>query len=1032
MTAAPVIARSLDARPLGRLFWKEYRQQRSLWLVTLAMGMVVQLAFRVLLGSSLFERELMQLVWGVPLFMCVFYLIGSSAMLFALEREERTSDWLVSLATPPGWTLLAKYGFALVSMLALGAVMVLWALVLTAGHPIPLFEPVFELGPEHQSTGMKLVGIGLFLGLVFLGVLAWGTLGSLTSRRVIEAVPVALVWWIMIVCVPMAVFAFLLNNQLNSTTKDRLIEVGLGIAFLGVVAADVWLGRRWCQGRYVDARFLDDFNEWASARLKRRKARASRIPARVEYEFSGWRTWQRLVWQERQRESLHTGLLVIVCAIGVLLALFSLADQGEITFAVIPFVVALPCAMGVLGFRFDAGAQQLRFLANRGASPTMIWLAKHAVWLPRAFWIPTVCWTVAWLAEWVFIPWYDRPLSAQYGGDGARHFLAVLSFFHRRYFFDVMWFALMSYAVGQAAAMLFRRTILAIGAGLIATILLANWQIFAVSVPLPRWWAVGGIAVWLMCLTGWYSRHWLIERRSGPVLKRLVVGLTLPPLLILIGAALYRWLEFPGFGPSSPTLMALLYPREAAHRNSIIVRDAASRNHPLDEIRAAINAVSQPTSSESSRVQDRLASVNRNYRPFSQIQVDPEFVASLPADASPEEQYRMARKRFWSFNEKALAEIMDVLSAELPASYRTQRKSRPLETAMPNPQLLLDAGRLSLFEPGGSQEMLRYYLAGLRLARCSASEGELWYWVTGREMQAEILQSLVEWSNHDDVTREMLIAAIDQTREELSRFPTLREASVAAFVWSEEFLRLQLENEEDPASLRFAKHAAATLLPHEFARRTRSSEQVLFWRWHLYHMLEWSMRTPGANPQRQIDILKEQFARGSASDNEWWYAVFQPGISSRFGQDIASAVISYEAVNRQAMLALAISLWKKDHDGTLPDSLADLARYGMIDGRKEPERVLPVMALNDPWTGAMFGYSAESRKLADSDDDASVVILSSNGPNAFGQQNRAVKNVSEKGLAFVSPSTIVGEPQGIMIHSGEFGLSLWFPSKLQH
>ena len=115
MTAVPASASPsvFDVRPLGRMLWKEYRQQRALWLVILAMGLMIQLAFRVLQSrvassaSSASSNELIGVVWGVSLFMPLFFLVGSSAMLFALEREERTSDWLVGLATPPGWTLLA-------------------------------------------------------------------------------------------------------------------------------------------------------------------------------------------------------------------------------------------------------------------------------------------------------------------------------------------------------------------------------------------------------------------------------------------------------------------------------------------------------------------------------------------------------------------------------------------------------------------------------------------------------------------------------------------------------------------------------------------------------------------------------------------------------------------------------------------------------------------------------------------------------------------------------------------------------------
>ncbi|MBC8115351.1 MAG: hypothetical protein H7062_13290 [Candidatus Saccharimonas sp.] len=974
MTAVPASASSFDVRPLGRMLWKEYRQQRTLWCGVLIFGMALQLIIRIAAAvasaTSPEQSGAMVAIWAVPLYLAGLFLIGSTAMLFALEREERTSDWLRNLSAPPVPILLAKYGFAAAATTCLTLAMGLWAAVLSIGVRIEIGWLLREI----PWFGWMVVGMLCMILMMGAGILLFGSLGSLTSQRVVTAVPAGLCWWLVIIIVPLAClsywswFQYGSNGGVSEPVYNGVMIVGCFV----VTLLNVCVGLRWCRGQYLDASWLEELNECLTARLTWWRVRTSRVPVALESAYSGWRTWQRLVWQERHRESLHTGLLVIVCATSVLLALYSLAREDTITFAVIPLIVALPLVMGVLGFRFDAGGQQLRFLANRGASPTMIWLTKQVVWLPRAFWIPAVCWAVACFTEWVFIPWKGVEWTSPHSGiDGFRHPLVIGSFDRRGHLIDVVWFVLMSYAVGQVAAMLFRRMILAIGAGLVATILLAYWQILAVSVPLPRWWAVGGITVWLMCLTGWYSRHWLIEHRSWPVVKRLAVGLTLPPLLLLIGAALYRWLEFPGFGPSSPRLLALLYPREAERRDSILGQDAVSRNHLLHEIRAAIKAVSHPTSPENSRVQERLVSVNRSYRPLAQIRTSPELVASLPADSSLEEQDRAARERFWSFNEKALAEIMDVLSVELPASYRTQRKSRPYESAMPNPQLLLDAGHLSLLEQGGSKAMLRYYLAGLRLARCYASEGEFAYWVNGREAQAEILQSLVEWSNHDDVTREMLIAAMDQTREELSRFPTLREASVAEFVWNEEYLRLQLENEEDPASLRFAKYAAATLLPHEFARRTRWSEQVLFWRWHLYHMLEWSMRTPGANPQQQIDILKEPFARVSAP------------ISSRFGRDIASVAFSYEAVNRQAMLALAISLWKKDHDGALPDSLEDLAAYCVVDGQKEPGRVLPVMALNDPWTGGPFLYSrlwAKSNWAKDGlKPDAPVTIVQSAG-----------------------------------------------------
>ena len=1039
MTTIPatVSRSSFDFRPFGRMFWKEYRQQRTLWVGVLVSGVCLQLiariAISVLLVPEFQPHQAIFVLYLIPLYLPPFFLAASTAMLFALEREERTSDWLLNLSAPPWPTLLAKSGGAIAGAVSLLLVMWLWAALLSVGSGFE-FKSVVNTRTSLVWAASETLGV---FSLVGAGFLLWGTLGSLTSRRVVTAVPAALVWWMVLFLVPLISTNYLCWWWTRFSTGGNL-DRGTGaifrgvfvICFLGTAALNVYVGLRWCRGQYLDASWLEELNDRLTAMLPWNRGRFSRVPAAIESEHSGWRTWQRLVWQERQRESLHTGLLVIVCATSLLLALYSLANgEDVITFAVAPLIAALPLVMGVLGFRFDAGGQQLRFLANRGTSPTMIWLAKHVVWLPRAFWIPAVCWAVACLVESAFIPWSGVVWTGPHSSiDQARHPLVMGSFQERGHIFDVLWFVLMSYAVGQAAAMLFRRMILAVGAGLMATIVLVWWQALVAYAPLPRWWAVGGIAVWLMCLTWWYSRHWLIERRNVTVVRRLAVGLILPPMLLLFGSALYRWLEIPGLGPSSPTLMALLYPRESARRAAIVGSDIS---HDLRPIREAVNAVMQPTTPESLAGRDRLVSVNRSYQLVSQIRSSRELITKVVQDEKRDEIERAVSERFWSVNERALATIMGVLFNELPASYRTQRTVMPYEDATPNPQLLLDAIQLGKWQRG-SEEMLRYHMAGLRLTRCFASQTEIRNWVRGREFQAEYLRSLVEWSGRPDVSREMLISAISQTRDELSRFPTLPEASAAEFVLgegSEKWMRQQLEVADDPASLRFAKKVVATLIPHEFARRARMNEQALFWRWHLYRSVEWSMRTPGINPRQQVDDLIRHLEQTDGGGNELQYATLLTGEPSRFGEGFADTVIGYEAVNRQALLALAIALWKKDHEEEeLPHSLEDLAPYCIIDVPKnEPvramtenerknfnDRVLPVMALNNPWTGAKFGYSG-ARWKGTVPDDIQVLILSSKELSAFGPQNRAVQNATANGIVFASPSTLVGQPNGVML-----------------
>lgn len=101
--------------PIRRLMWKEYRVQKSLWLTLLISGAVPQLLLRLIAT----DRELrMAGVWAIAVIAPLMFMVGSTAVLFAGEREERTCDWLLNMAVPARWTLLSKWGFLLTATLA--------------------------------------------------------------------------------------------------------------------------------------------------------------------------------------------------------------------------------------------------------------------------------------------------------------------------------------------------------------------------------------------------------------------------------------------------------------------------------------------------------------------------------------------------------------------------------------------------------------------------------------------------------------------------------------------------------------------------------------------------------------------------------------------------------------------------------------------------------------------------------------------------------------------------------------------------
>ena len=1005
------------AAPLSRMLWKEYRQQRTLWLAILLLGLVLQVVLRIALAPT---DEVALVVLGVAVYLVPFYLIGCSAILFAGEREERTSDWLVSLAAPPQWTLVAKLGFAVVSSLAMLGVLVLWGLVLCIGLQLPRLVSDAVSAPDLQW--------GLFWGalsglLVMTGLLAWGVLGSLTSRRVIVAVPTALFWWLMTMLVPLALIAVVFGNDIGRW-RQTLETISLWTSFGTVVAVDLWLGWRWCQGKYVDAQFLDDLNERLHARLRWGGVRVSRFPTVVESEHAGWRTWQRLVWQERRRESLHSFQLWIGCGIGVFLAFYSCVRHDSITIGMLPLIVPLPLAMGILGFRFDAAGQQLRFLSQRGTSPGMVWLAKHVVWLPRAFWISIVVFVVACLAEWAFIPSNVSGVFANHQtgivrsfsiGVEQQHPLGAMLFEAGRHWDSLVWFVLLSYGIGQVASMLLRQIVLAVAAGLVLSSLFAGWLWLMVVLDVPRWWSVGVLVVWLICVTWWYSGPWLLERRSWSTFRRLAVGLLAPPLLLVGAVATYRALEVPGFGPSSSILFAWLYPREYQRRMPLLKLPVSSANGGLMKDSGPMSEPprsQRPVTPEEQAAGERLAGLTGGFNTVQmfreQLQKEEDSrdhgitmgmyampspvmppgvklhveIESPPADALLANREQLARDAFWMANEPRLKELLEIAQRESCESPKHRLSLGGADLwMMPQQRLLLEAARLRTDE-GELDEALKYYCASLRLATFWVNRGGLFgAWSDGERQQAVTLQAVVDWANHPSHTEKSLLSAMRQVAAELARFPTAREAVVAQFVEDSEMVNYLMA--PDPhirmigtvdSDKRFAA-MFTSFAPWEAIRLRRLLEQQLFWRYQALGTLEVWLKSPGVDVPRLFAERLQQDAGFAEDERLRQTTPLAFGLPQELDPKILQMVVDREAVMRVSLLAMALLAWKQEH-GEKPDYLAALAPYCLASEDSSSKRVLPVMTLNDPWTGAMFDYYGVVLQQIEKTHGVPVVVIS--------------------------------------------------------
>src|SRR4051812_14390863 len=96
------------AMPFGRILWKEYRSQRMLWVCCFLFGFLFQ-ALYAYWTFDVHSRQ--QHLFNMAIVASVMYAVGCGAVLFASEREDRTSSWLLSLSIAPTPVMAAKFAF---------------------------------------------------------------------------------------------------------------------------------------------------------------------------------------------------------------------------------------------------------------------------------------------------------------------------------------------------------------------------------------------------------------------------------------------------------------------------------------------------------------------------------------------------------------------------------------------------------------------------------------------------------------------------------------------------------------------------------------------------------------------------------------------------------------------------------------------------------------------------------------------------------------------------------------------------------
>jgi len=487
------------------ILWKEYREQRSVW-VTLAVfgGAGLYGLARLLESDSLmaYHDGLRAPLAGTAVLLAWTYGLVCGAILLAGEREGATLTFLDMLPVRRFQLWLGKCASGLVLFLAQVAVL--------TGVLIGL-----DAGEDAWHTAM----VVLWMVLAGLVAMSWGLLFSSRGESAIGAIGLAIVgqfagqFVLGILSVPcMAVMPRLLPESPHAPIV------------LGCLAGITWAVSPVIGSAYIFSR---------PDRMRGGEARFLGRPA----EVSLWASWGRLLWLSyQQMRRMMWGVLLFSLAMGFLMLL-----AGPLAWPALTLFLGVLCGVTVFGEEQAFGS--FRFLGDQRFPLGRIWVVKVgmrfalAVLAAFVLLLPSV---VAAIARMESHPRNEpRP---PFFGDVLHSSLVGTVVPTGLYM--MMWL-LYGFSVGHLCGLLFRKSLIAAVVSLGGSLLLVSlWLPSLLGIGL-HFWQIVGVPV-IMLVTAWLLMPaWAADRLlARETFVTLGVALTAAGLWTA-GGLWYRVAEIP-------------------------------------------------------------------------------------------------------------------------------------------------------------------------------------------------------------------------------------------------------------------------------------------------------------------------------------------------------------------------------------------------------------------------------------------------------------------------------------------------------
>jgi hypothetical protein len=734
--------------PARRFAWKEYRTLRGLWLAVAALAIMVQAI------SALFSApgtDLPAWLFGSALAAAALYAVGAAAILFAVEHEDETYNFLTGL--PVTWlpVFAGKLLVATLSALALAITLLLtgWAIA-GARWPTPYLA----------------VEIADVYGIAILEALVWGTLFSIALRQPLLAALLA-------IFAASASVTLLVNLFVDGTTPTLLLTSYAHVAparlllLVGIALIDVGTARRWLALPSVVGTF--EGKSFGVISFPSRSIPTSPFASTMSVQsarYSRASVITHLLWQSWRQSWATIVLMLGIIAFGcfVVMLILGITDPHrsyQDWMPVLPFAFALVAAALFTStvFYADQRRNQYGFLAEHAARPRYVWICRLAIWAMTIVLVLALVSPLLYTfwSEWARefgrqVPWEIR-YGSWYGASQFSRNWTEIAAAARGTMFS-LWGVAIGFAIGQLCSLVFRRALVAGFAALLVAIIAMAWGGIIWAWELSWTTFLLPLVIGSLVATWFRAPDWIVDRNHVRGWVKVAAAIALPGILVL----------------------TLLPPARRVTADAQLTKQIVTSRVPFvtgipewsTDVAVADAVAESVAEYESSATAEARANADRLLRLGDLVVFDPERPTRDNPDVEPtDEQWAKWREEQTNLNHDVILQAVEISrnDCRFPTWDMAARGSNTRDFASKHMFRLIElvswAGES---EAAKSQldQALEYHLAALRLlGDMQRAQPTRWFALFADPIQ----RRLVDWAAQKGQTSESIRGAIHRLNE---------------------------------------------------------------------------------------------------------------------------------------------------------------------------------------------------------------------------------------------------------------------------